>query len=244
MSDDYHHRLFRIYDRHVEGMDPEDAEKTRWFARYYSAHYAPTLATLGKETEILEIGCGRGFLLQVLSREGYRRLTGIDRSPGDLRRAKRSLPDATWRLGDAATLLRRSQKRYGVILLKAVLEHIPKQEVLPFLRTLASRLEPEGRLIVDVPNMDWIHANHERYMDFTHEGGFTRESLRQVLSESFELLRLFPADNHPGRGFLGRIRARWARGALGTLLRWADPDLGDAPLWERSLIAVARPRKG
>jgi 2-polyprenyl-3-methyl-5-hydroxy-6-metoxy-1,4-benzoquinol methylase len=243
MRDDDRRRLFQIYDRHVEGMDPSDDEKLRWFREYFLAHYAPHLASMGKEAEILEIGCGRGFLLQVLSREGYRRLTGIDRSPGDLERARRSLPGATLRLGDAVSLLRRSRKRYGAILLKAVLEHIPKRDVLPFLRALVSHLEPDGRLIVDVPNMDWIHAQHERYMDFTHEGGFTRESLRQALSDSYEILTVFPADNHPGRRFLGKVRARWARAALGTLLGWADPDLRDASLWERSLIAVALPRK-
>ena len=41
-------------------------------------------------------------------------------------------------------------------------------------------------MVIDVPNMDWLFAQHERYMDFTHEVGFTRESLSQVMRNVFD----------------------------------------------------------
>ena len=54
-----------------------------------------------------------------------------------------------------------------------------KDRVLPLLEKISSSLKPDGMAIIDVPNMDWILGQHERYMDFTHEVGFTRESLAQ-----------------------------------------------------------------
>jgi len=239
---EYRSRLFGSYDRHLVGLDPPDQEKLRWFRAYYAAHYAPQLAGVDRASGVLEIGCSKGFLLQVLDGDGFAPLSGIDWSPEDLKRARALAPKAKLAHGDAALILGRDKTRYGVILLKAVLEHVPKKDVLPLLRLLASRLKPGGRLLVDVPNMDWLGANHERYMDFTHEGGFTRESLRQVLGESFEVLEVFTADNHVTGGLWGNLRRRLAQGVLGSLLGWADPEIGANPVWERSLIGVATPK--
>ncbi len=44
--------------------------------------------------------------------------------------------------------------------------------------------------MIDVPNMDWIWASHVRYMDFTHECGFTEESLIEVLKPQFQNIQI------------------------------------------------------
>jgi hypothetical protein len=41
-------------------------------------------------------------------------------------------------------------------------------------------------VVLDVPNMDWVLSNHERYMDLTHHVGYTRESLSQMLRLYFD----------------------------------------------------------
>lgn len=63
-----------------------------------------------------------------------------------------------------------------------VLEHIPKNEVLPLLHAIKAALKPEGRLIIEVPNGDAPLANIMRYGDFTHEISYTERSLRQVMT--------------------------------------------------------------
>jgi len=42
--------------------------------------------------------------------------------------------------------------------------------------------------------MDWIMAQHERYMDLTHEIGFTRESFGELLRLYFNEVSIFPVN--------------------------------------------------
>jgi hypothetical protein len=41
--------------------------------------------------------------------------------------------------------------------------------------------------------MDWLMSNHERYMDFTHEVGYTRESFGDVFRLYFKDVSALPA---------------------------------------------------
>jgi len=90
-----------------------------------------------------------------------------------------------------------------------------------------------------VPNMDWLFVGHERYMDFTHEVGYTQESLVQVMSTVFSSVQVLPLDNDLTRG-IRRFRTRVGRLLAGTVLKWADPEGGRGPIWCRSLLAVGR----
>ena len=108
-------------------------------------------------------------------------LTGVDLSPHDIEEAAQRVPRATFVHASAIDFLSSHEAAFDVVVARAILEHTPKAEVLPFLSAAAHALRPGGVAIVDVPNMDWLFAGHERYMDFTHEVGFTRESLAQVM---------------------------------------------------------------
>ena len=66
------------------------------------------------------------------------------------------------------------------------MEHIEKNRILEFLELVNNSLIEGGIALIEVPNMDWIWASHERYMDFTHEVGFTKESLRQIMRNFFD----------------------------------------------------------
>ena len=61
-------------------------------------------------------------------------------------------------------------------------------------------LRAGGAVLIDVPNMDWLFAGHERYMDFTHELGFTQESLSQLLGGVFSEVVVRPVDNDLSHG--------------------------------------------
>lgn len=237
VSHDYRRQLLARYDLHVARLDPDDRAKLEWFATYARANYLPHLGRLDTtSSRVLEIGCSKGYLLKVLSDLGFQHVYGVDASPGDVAIARRMVPSADIECADAATYLSRG-RAYNAILLKAVLEHIPKGEVLPLLNTIAESLSPNGLLIVDVPNMDWLFAGHERYMDFTHEVGFTRESLLQTISTVLPEAEVFPVDT-PLLGRRGRLQRRIARRIIGTLLRWADAEGAQNPIWSRNLVAV------
>ena len=83
--------------------------------------------------------------------------------------------------------------------------------------------------------MDWLFATHERYMDFTHEVGFTKESLGQVCRSVFSKVDLFTADNNQ-LSFLSKVITKIIRKFFEKLIHWASPENSNYPIWDRSLI--------
>jgi SAM-dependent methyltransferase len=236
----YRAELFASYGRRTAELDENDESKLDWFGSYVRTNYLPHLRQLEPgSAEVLEIGCNKGYLLAALQAAGFRCLHGIDLSPDDLKVARKLVPDVEFQDADGFDYLAVRPERYDLIIVKAVLEHIPKDRVLPFLSLAAAALRPRGMLMIDVPNMDWLFASHERYMDFTHEVGFTKESLRQVLGAVLPRVEVVPVDAVVNGG-LRSIRRRIARRLLGFLLRWADPEGGANPVWARSLIGIGR----
>ena len=94
--------------------------------------------------------------------------------------------------------------------------------------------------MIDVPNMDWLFASHERYMDFTHEVGFTVESLRQIMNQVFLNVQIVPIDNIYSLTFLEAFKKKVARFVLQMLFSWAEPQGGNNPIWARSIVGVGR----
>ena len=205
---------------------------------YYETNYRQFIKSLPQDAKIIEVGCGPGSLLSWLNSLGYRNLVGVDVSPGDVAFANHHLGREVVRLGDGRDYLTRHPETYDAIFMKAILEHQPKDELLPMIKSAASALKPGGFLLVDVPNMDWLFASHERYMDLTHETGFTRESLTVLLRLVFEDVKVYGSMTaNPTRG------QRWLRRPLIRFLRFAFYILGEGAgdlLFEsRSIIAIA-----
>lgn len=237
---DYRAELFGNYDRRTARLDAPEAQKLEWFRAYAKRAYLPWLQGVSAQhAEVLDIGCSGGYLLRVLAENGFERLHGVDLSARDVERAQELAPSADVRCADAMEHLESYPSSYDIIILKAVLEHMPKEQVFPFLERIRSGLKPGGIVIVDVPNMDWLFASHERYMDFTHESGFTKESLRQVVSGVFPQVEVVPIQANGTRG-VRRLLGSASRMMIVKLLKLADPEGASNPIWARSIIAVAR----
>ncbi|HKW78844.1 MAG TPA: class I SAM-dependent methyltransferase [Candidatus Limnocylindria bacterium] len=210
---------------------------------YYEVNYA-VVARSPRQARILELGCGHGSLLAWLKEKGFRDLRGVDASPGDVEFANGHLGGNTVELADAAEFLDAHPASYDVVIAKALLEHVPRADLLRTVRGIGAALSDAGIAVIEVPNMDWLTASHERYMDLTHEVGFTRESLGA-------LLRLVFAQSDIGGSRIAypTRSQRLLRPALVWVLRRALYVLGegasDTLFASRSLIAVARaPRRG
>ncbi|MEQ9483395.1 class I SAM-dependent methyltransferase [Coleofasciculus sp. F4-SAH-05] len=187
MSNNYTKRLFLAYSKtHISYLDNDDKLKKNRFIKYARTNYLRHINHLDKNSaKILEIGCNRGYLLSALSGFGFSNLYGVDLSPDDVKNAKTLLPNVDIICIDAYDYLKEYKEEFDLIILKAVLEHIPKNDIIYFLEQIRNSLKHGGLVIIDVPNMDWLFAQHERYMDFTHEVGFTRESLAQIMRNVF-----------------------------------------------------------
>jgi 2-polyprenyl-3-methyl-5-hydroxy-6-metoxy-1,4-benzoquinol methylase len=240
MAPDYRNELFQKYRQtHAAYLDSDTKSQIDWFLRYVNIHYMRHISGVDKNSaKMLEIGCNKGYLLAVLNLLGFKNLYGVDLSPDDVSSAKILVPSADISYADAFQFMENKHEIFDVIIMKAVLEHIRKDDTLRLLTTIKTGLKQGGCMILDVPNMDWLFASHERYMDFTHEVGFTKESLRQIMNTVFTNVTINPADNILPLGPIGNAKKRIARFILQKLFSWADPQGADNSIWERSIIGV------
>lgn len=178
--------IFKSYHQvHGAGLDILHEEKLDWFREYFKLNYL-RFFDLHSQSSVLEVGCNKGYLLKVMEEYESFDIEGVDLSPEDIFFAQNVIGCSKVYCADALDFIKINNKKYDYILLKAVLEHIPKCQILPFLKGLKEGLSEKGKILIDVPNMDWLFASHERYMDFTHEVGFTVESLGQVCRMVFK----------------------------------------------------------
>lgn len=224
---------FRGSRVHLEG--PAGRAYQVWCER----KYLPRLSGLPPDAPILELGCGAGFLLEFLERQGFRDVLGIDVSTEQIAVAvERGLPAE---VADAFDYLPTRPRHFWAIIAIDFLEHFTREEVLRLLPLIHAALRPGGRLIVQTANGQGLMPNQVIYGDFTHLTIFSPESLAQVLRVcGFERIECF--ETGPAAGTL-RDNARvllWevVKMAANTVRRIesARPQR----IWTQNFIACAR----
>jgi len=221
MSDAMKRDMLREYRRvHGEYLDGEGnrEERLAWFGRFFDANFAAHFGR--KDARILEIGCGKGYFLKVLRDRGYTDLHGIDLSEMDVDIARTVFAIPNVCAAGAVPFLSMRPGTFDAIFAKDVLEHIPREDVGPFLEAARNALAPGGTAIFQVPNMDWAMSSHERYMDWTHESGFTRESLGQVMRMFFPKVEIFKVSYVFPRTLRERVSAGLVRRLYLSLCRF------------------------
>jgi SAM-dependent methyltransferase len=136
-------------------------------------------STGGAERRILDVGCGTGGMLPILSK--YGRVTGIDSEPLALDYCrKRGITDVHLQESFQAGA------EYDVVTLFDVLEHVPDEE--GFLATVRGYLKPGGILMVTVPAFQFLWSRHDDLN--RHQRRYTKRALIEVLEKSgFEVER-------------------------------------------------------
>jgi 2-polyprenyl-3-methyl-5-hydroxy-6-metoxy-1,4-benzoquinol methylase len=148
---------------------------------------------------VCEIGPGECEFAELLVSRGHQ-VTIIDSSDEVVAVARTFGLDAVLTSDTTAWLTERPSTFDAVVMLH-VLEHVPKPAIIPLLTAIRSSLRPGGALLLEVPNMgDPLNGSHARYADFTHEVGFTEESLSYVLRQAgFSAIGFLPAYGATGR---------------------------------------------
>lgn len=238
-GDDYRSRVFGSYrsstyshrtDLTPEGVRNNARQHLRLLGRFLPGDRA---------APILEIGSGNGGFLLACRQRGYERAVGIDISPEQVAFC-RDLGFAETRCADGLDYLRSCDRVFEMIVMNDVLEHVPKERVLEMLSLAHAHLRPRGRLALRVPNMSNPLNLRTRYVDFTHEVGFSKESLQQVLRVTgFEVETVFGAFRPHPRWWL-----RWLfDGLLWRLFRVIHKRVLHLPaevIRGKNLIAVGR----
>lgn len=134
-----------------------------------------------KDAVIMDMGCGTGGFVYVFQQHGYINAAGVDYSQESVEVAVRSGVKNVHQ-GDLNHALDELHSgSVDVILFLDVLEHFHRDETLKVLDTAFSKLKPDGKLVIHVPNAEGIFGNRIRYSDITHEQAFTAKSIAQML---------------------------------------------------------------
>ena len=138
-----------------------------------------------KTKSILDLGCGYGSFLYFLQSKKYINVTGVDISTQEISICKTLFKSYNFEQEDILDFVSRTNKRFDVVYLSHVIEHIKKENLFVFLDGVKRILNEGGIFIIVAPNSAaYFNAAANRYGDLTHEIGFTELSLRQILMVS------------------------------------------------------------
>jgi SAM-dependent methyltransferase len=175
---------------------------------------------------LIEVGCGKGFFLEMLRDKGYA-VTGVDPAyEGD----------------NPAVIKDTFNPALGVsadgVILRHVLEHIP--DPMAFLAEIAAA-NHGGQIYIEVPCFDWI-LEHRAWFDlfYEHVNYFRLEDLRQMFSNVQESGYLFNGQFLYVIANLSSLRTPRAEGRE----RVSMPVGFDASLQRALDVIKAAPHKG
>jgi 2-polyprenyl-3-methyl-5-hydroxy-6-metoxy-1,4-benzoquinol methylase len=200
-----------IYERYLESLfirsNIPSREAFEYMAQCYLDWYGPYLPK-NKDARILDFGCGMGHFLYFLKKMSYSNFIGIDISPQQVDFVRKYIINNVI-LADGFDFLKESLRKgdyFDIIVLNDVIEHIPKVKILELLKLMFNTLKPGGKVFIKTGNMENPFNLRSRYIDFTHEIGFTERSLYQILYVTgFRKIRVFGAREPCGRGIKARI---------------------------------------
>jgi 2-polyprenyl-3-methyl-5-hydroxy-6-metoxy-1,4-benzoquinol methylase len=135
-----------------------------------------------RSAKVIDVGCGNGTLVYALQKVGYTHAMGIDVSRELVDQAKRFGVTNVRQLSvwDLTT----SNDQYDMIILRDVIEHFGKEEIISLMNDLHRILAPAGRVLIHVPNAESPFFGRIRYGDFTHDIAFCQRSLAQLFNIS------------------------------------------------------------
>jgi 2-polyprenyl-3-methyl-5-hydroxy-6-metoxy-1,4-benzoquinol methylase len=145
-----------------------------------------------RQSRILELGCGHGAFLYSMHKEGYVNAVGIDGSEEQVKEAQR-LGISGIKKGDLVEYLGGcGEESLDLVIAFDVIEHFSKDEISLLVDNVYKTLKKGGKLICHQPNSEGPFGNFMRDWDFTHETGFTRQSIAQLfLSSGFSSIQSY-----------------------------------------------------
>ena len=178
-------------------------EYEEYFVRYpikrakYSSHYYAQ-QMVGRNHDVLEIGCGDGSFAAELVKEGNR-VTGVDEAPDVTNASIAEYHSARLNDGLDGVMARLHGKRFDRVLLLDILEHLQAPERM--LAQCHQLLKQDGEVVVSLPNVAHISVRlmllfgkfqyaDRGILDRTHQRFYTRRTARQMIENAgFRIVR-------------------------------------------------------
>ena len=130
--------IYRPVPRGSDCFGHEAGDYRRWLE--------PVLARVPAGSPVLDLGCGCGIPSSALLATRFR-VTGVDLSPVQVRRARRYLPGSEFVLSDM-TKVRFPDRSFGAVVCLYSLIHVPLRRQRPLLRRVRRWLRPGGLFVV------------------------------------------------------------------------------------------------
>lgn len=133
---------------------PNEDESARWQAM--EPLVARALAGV-ERPRILDLGCGRGWLTDLLARHGE--VTGADPVAAAIEAARRLFPERDFRTGGSAEMVAGGAAGgFDLVVSSEVIEHVPDAAKPGFLADAATLLAPSGHLLLTTPRGELYRA--------------------------------------------------------------------------------------
>jgi 2-polyprenyl-3-methyl-5-hydroxy-6-metoxy-1,4-benzoquinol methylase len=136
-----------------------------------------------QELHILDFGCGRGWLTNILSKYGM--VVGVDLS---VKTAKQLFPDLEFKEIDICS--EEMFGKYDVIVSSEVIEHLRAIDQKRYVRNIYTMLDPAGYLILTTPNKPYqekILKTIDNLKLQPIENWFDKETLLSSLKDYFRI---------------------------------------------------------
>ena len=175
------------YYEHFKKMNPAGAHDETYSASlfYYKAELTALLPP-DKMASILDVGAGFGHLMRFFLDNGYSKVGGVEIDRRLFEDCKAYIGDRADFLvqGDAIPFLLESNSSFDFISAYDIIEHFTMEEAIRLSQAIHEALRPGGVAVFRTPNMANVLGIYSRYIDITHQTGFTEFSLSQLLFQA------------------------------------------------------------
>ncbi len=145
----YYENLF-IKNVKWNSLNPNEDELKRWEAIEY---LIKSHVEMESDLEILDLGCGRGWLTNLLTK--YGKTIGVEPVKKVVEYAKKIFPEITFYSGYAEDLLKKGvSESFDLIVSSEVIEHIPDNLKPEFALSINKLLKKNGYVIITTPRKE------------------------------------------------------------------------------------------
>ncbi|MCO5141911.1 MAG: class I SAM-dependent methyltransferase [Oligoflexia bacterium] len=145
----------------------------------YLEHLPPS-----KNTKILDVGCGNGRVLNFLKSQGYENFLGVDIDSKSLEEISTDLKTKTLLINNLSDFLKSENTQYDCIIAKDVIYYFTRSEATKIMREIASKLNTNGKIIIEIFNGAQLTAAYTANKDLGIQTVYTEHSLKQLLDSA------------------------------------------------------------
>ena len=184
--------------------------------------HAILIRLTGRSKNVLDVGCARGYLGEILIRQFDCTTSGIETDPEAAQIAREVYQEVV--VGDVEDLSvfeRLQYQPFDVVIFGDVLEHLRQPERV--LRTVRQHLQPEGYVLVSLPNVVTLRLRlrflrgkfeytDQGIMDRTHLRFFTLRTAKDMIGDcgyTIDRTECVVGPNLGGRFRQLRLPRRW-----------------------------------